>query len=340
MARGRRGLAAALMLLLLVSVRAEESAAPDPFAQNRRLGRGINLGNALEAPKEGAWGVVLRPEYFSLIRAAGFSAIRVPVRWSAHAAAEAPFTVDPEFFRRIDWVLEQAAAQRLQVVLNMHHYDELIADPAGHRTRFIALWRQIALRYRATPDAVLFELLNEPHEKLDEPAWNALLFEALAAVRESNPARTVVVGPARWNSIGALDLLELPESEKNLIVTVHFYEPFRFTHQGASWVKGSEPWRGTEWKGTEAEQKILNEKLDRAVKWSRRKNRPIFLGEFGAYSVADEVSRGRWTSFVARAAEARNFSWAYWEFCSGFGAYDPQAQQWRDFLLRALVPAP
>jgi endoglucanase len=326
------------MMALVASGRAEESVAADAFVQNRRLARGINLGNALEAPKEGAWGVVLQSEYFAQIRAAGFSTIRVPVRWPAHAAKEAPFTIDPEFFRRIDWVLEQAAGQRLHVVLNMQHYEELHRDPAGHRTRFIELWRQIAARYRHTPDTVLFELLNEPHEKLDEPIWNALLLEALAAVRESNPVRTIVVGPARWNSIGALAKLELPESEKNLIVTVHFYSPFPFTHQGAPWVKGSEPWRGTEWKGTEAEQKMLNEELDRAVEWSRRKKRPIFLGEFGAYSEADAASRGRWTQFVARAAEARNFSWAYWEFCAGFGAYDPQARQWRDFLLRALVP--
>lgn len=38
------------------------------------LGRGINLGNALEAPREGEWGVVLEEEFFDLIADAGSTA--------------------------------------------------------------------------------------------------------------------------------------------------------------------------------------------------------------------------------------------------------------------------
>jgi len=32
---------------------------PDPFAQNKLLAKSINLGNFLEAPNEGDWGVTL-----------------------------------------------------------------------------------------------------------------------------------------------------------------------------------------------------------------------------------------------------------------------------------------
>jgi endoglucanase len=46
----------------------------DPaFAMNARLGRGVNLGNALEAPREGAWGVVIKEEFFPLIKEKGFN---------------------------------------------------------------------------------------------------------------------------------------------------------------------------------------------------------------------------------------------------------------------------
>ncbi len=52
----------------------------DPFEMNKMLGRGINLGNALDAPSEGAWGVVLKEEYFQIIKDAGFNSIRLPIR--------------------------------------------------------------------------------------------------------------------------------------------------------------------------------------------------------------------------------------------------------------------
>jgi aryl-phospho-beta-D-glucosidase BglC (GH1 family) len=51
---------------------------PDAFTAARALGRGVNLGDALEAPKEGDWGVVAQEEYFDLIKEAGFGSVRIP----------------------------------------------------------------------------------------------------------------------------------------------------------------------------------------------------------------------------------------------------------------------
>jgi endoglucanase len=48
-------------------------------------------------------------------------------------------------------------------------------------------------------------------------------------------------------------------------------------------------------------------------------------------------SRARWTQFIVSEAERLGLSWAYWEFCSGFGAYDPQTDTWRDPLKAALI---
>ncbi|HUF00702.1 MAG TPA: cellulase family glycosylhydrolase, partial [Anaerolineales bacterium] len=101
---------------------------------------------------------------------------------------------------------------------------------------------------------------------------------------------------------------------------------------------GSDNWLGTEWKGTSAEKQVLQYTLDLAEQWASENQRPIFLGEFGAYGKAPLDSRVTWTSFIAREAEARNFSWSYWEFCSGFGVYDPVARQWKEDLVQALIP--
>jgi endoglucanase len=149
----------------------------------------------------------------------------------------------------------------------------------------------------------------------------------------------VVVGPGQWNAIRALPKLMLPD-DPHLIVTVHYYDPFRFTHQGASWAPPDvRKLSGLRWTGTDAELKELRDNIDRAAGWAKQHGRPVFLGEFGAYEKADTDSRARWTAAVAREAEARGFSWAYWEFAAGFGAYDRQAKAWRDPLLKALMPA-
>ncbi|MFO0845543.1 MAG: glycoside hydrolase family 5 protein [Gemmataceae bacterium] len=310
----------------------------DVRAANARLGRGINFGNTLEAPNEGEWGVRLKAEYFAAIKKAGFATVRLPVRWSAHAQADAPYALDPKFAERVDWAVDQALANGLNIVLNVHHYDGMDKAPDKHLPRLVGLWKQIAARYKDRPAGVYFELYNEPHDKLTEAKWNAAVPKLLAAVRETNPTRPVIVGPGQWNSIRSLDKLELPKDDRHLIVTVHYYDPFEFTHQGASWAKGSNKWKGRKWSGTDAEKAAVTKQLEKAAAWAKGHDRPVFLGEFGAYQEAGMESRARWTDFVAREAERLGFSWAYWEFCAGFGAYDPKAEAWRPALKSALVP--
>jgi endoglucanase len=319
------------------AVAAGQPPAADIHAANKRLGRGVNLGNALEAPKEGDWGVTLKAEYFKAIADAGFQTVRLPVKWSAHATADPPYTIDAKFFERIDWCVDQALANKLNIIVNVHHYGEADADPDSHLPRLVGLWEQIAARYKDRPAGVYFELFNEPNTKLVEGRWNAAVAELLKTARKTNPTRPVIVGPANWNAITALDKLELPAGDRNLILTVHLYDPFQFTHQGAPWAKGSGKWKGTKWAGTDAEKAAITKQLDKAAAWAKAHDRPVFLGEFGAYQEADTESRARWTRFVAREAEARGFSWAYWEFCAGFGAYDPKAAAWREPLRAALL---
>ena len=311
---------------------------PAPTTSVIQLGHGVNLGNALEAPHEGAWGVTLQEDYFPTIKQAGFTLVRVPIRWSAHVSPAPEYTIDPAFFSRVDWVVAQAEKNNLQAILDYHDDDALMKDPDANANRFVAIWKQIAEHYQGAPPSILFELLNEPNRKLDATRWNDLMGKTLAAVRLTNPTRTVVVGPVQWNGIGMLPSLVLPDNDRHLLVTVHYYAPMTFTHQGASWVPGSDKWLGTTWQGTDAEKQAVTKAFDAVAAWGSAHQRPIFLGEFGAFSKGDMDSRARWTAFLARTAESHGFPWAYWEFCAGFGVYDPQAHAWRQPLLEALIP--
>lgn len=310
----------------------------DAFAASKRLGRGVNLGNALEAPREGEWGLTLEEGYFEAIRKAGFQSVRIPTRWSTHAKTESPYTIDPPFFSRLDWALDQALNRGLAVVLNVHHYEEMDKDPERQLPRLVGLWRQIARRYRDRPASLCFELMNEPHDQLTQARWQAVFPQVLAAVRESNPRRAVVIGPGNWNNVDVLPQLRLPEDDRMLIGTFHYYNPFKFTHQEAEWVEGSAAWKGTKWTGSPEELAAVQKDFDKAAAWGKQFNRPVYLGEFGAYSRADMDSRVRWTSTITREAERRGFSWAYWEFGAGFGIYDRDAKAWRGPLLAALLP--
>jgi endoglucanase len=308
----------------------------DAVSHNRLLGRGINLGNALEAPTEGEWGVTIKPEYFRIIREAGFNSVRIPIRWSAHAGLQPPYVIAEKFYDRIDEVVRQALDNDLVVVLDLHHYYEMMANPEQHVSRLISLWTQISAHYRSYSDRLYFELLNEPYDNLSDDKWNRVLLDILHAVRKTNPTRTVIIGPGYWNSLDHLSTLTLPEDDRNIIVTFHYYLPIQFTFQGSEY-PGSDKWRGTTWADTASERSLIERNFDKAAAWSRQKQRPLYLGEFGANQSADMQSRESWTRAVVEESQKRGFSWSYWEFCYHYGAYDPAAMTWREPLLKALT---
>jgi endoglucanase len=308
------------------------------------LGRGVNFGDMLDAPNEGDWGLILRDEFIDVTAQAGFTSVRLPVRWSNHAAATAPFTIAPAFLSRVESVIDKLLAKGVYVVLDMHHYRQLDGDPLDSGefavdgalldVRFVMIWQQIAQRFRSKSTHLLFELYNEPHGRLQPAKWNDLAARALNVVRKSDPIRVVVIGPTNWNGADALSTLRLP-NDADLIATVHNYEPFDFTHQGADWVQ---PMLPTGIRCCDGDQQAAAiAPLATAKAWSVRMHYPIFLGEFGAYEKADMRSRVQFTRLVRDAAEVRGIRWTYWDLASNFGVYDPVAHMWRAPLKDALL---
>lgn len=331
-------LALAAGLALLLPPAAPASDAPDAAAVTRMLGRGINFGNALDAPSEGEWGLSLKEGYFEAVAKAGFHSVRIPVRWAPHAGAAPDYKIDPAYFARVDWALDQALSRGLAVVLNIHHDEAAQNEPEKFIPRAAAFWRQIATRYQDRPARLVFELLNEPNGAMTDAKWQASFPTLLAAAREANPTRTVIVGPGHWNGIDSLSAFSLPEADRHLIATFHYYSPFQFTHQGAEWAEGASAWLGQTWTATPDQLAALRRDLKKAADWGQAHGRPMYLGEFGAYNKAPTASRVAWTAAVAREAEALGMAWCYWEFGSGFGAYDPATDEWRRPILDALIP--
>jgi endoglucanase len=309
---------------------------------NRQLGRGINLGNMFEAPSENEWGNPYRSDYFQRIFSLGFRHVRIPIRWDTPQRAQLvpPYTLDAAFLRRIRLVIDEAHQQGLYVIINMHHHEELFTHPERAKPRFLAQWEQIAAYFKDYDEKLLFEVLNEPNGQLTPELWNEYFAEALGKIRKTNPTRAVVMGLALYGGLAGVPYLK-PPADPRLIVSVHYYNPFRFTHQGAEWV-GSEAqnWLGTSWKDLDTERDEIRQEFEPLVKFGQKHQLPIHVGEFGAYQKADMASRQRWTTFLARWFEEQGFSWAYWEFSAGFGIFNPGTNQYVQPLVDALLKSP
>jgi endoglucanase len=215
--------------------------------------------------------MIITEESIELIRSIGFDAVRIPIRWNAHAADLPLYSIKPAFFDRVDKVIGWAKERDLIVMINLHHYNELMEEPEQHHERFLSIWRQIAEHYQNYPSTLLFEVLNEPHDNLGPDLWNDYLRDAIDVIRDSSPHRTLVIGTAPWGGFGGLKDLSIPEEERNIIVTVHYYNPFQFTHQGASWAGNqSEGWLGTTWDGTVEEMADVDADFDGVLEWARQ----------------------------------------------------------------------
>lgn len=318
------------------------SAVEDDLTQAERiaknLGLGINFGNALEAPNEGSWGVTLEADYFKLIADSGFKHVRIPSRWDTHVdSSTGVCVVDTTWLSRVRWAVDEANKNGLIALVDQHHYAAMYSSYATETECFLEIWKQVATKMKdVSNDSLVFEVLNEPQGTLTATDWNPILLRAIDTIRSVSPQRTVMVGGDDWNSITGMTRLQLPANDRNIIVTFHFYQPHEFTHQGADWSVPVPP-VGTTWRATAEEKKAIRAAFDVAYQWGIDQNRPIYLGEFGAYSKADTLSREIWTEFVASEARRLNIPAAYWEFCSGFGVYDAAIKKWNQYLMNALM---
>jgi endoglucanase len=306
----------------------------DAFEQTRQMRRGVNIIGYDPLWKDFSK-ARFQDRHFRLIKEAGFQSVRVNLAAFDHMDKQ--YQLEPQWLKTLDWAVKGALDNNLTILLDEHDFTYCGKDAEGCHDKLMAFWRQISERYKDAPPAVVFEILNEPNQKLTSELWNADLNEALAIIREKNPTRNVVIGPSFWNNIHTLAKLELPADDRHIIVTVHYYLPMEFTHQGAPWNKETAKLSGIAW-GKDAEKQRMEQDFASVQTWSKAENRPILLGEFGAYDKADMDSRVEYTAHAARTAESLGWAWTYWQFDSDFIVWDMAKDAWVTPVLKALIP--
>ncbi len=340
----------------------------------KRFLRGANLGNGLEVPPDQNWAVTYTTEDLKHIKAEGFDHVRIPIGWHHYTGPAPDFRLSPEIFKKVDAFVEPALGMKLNVLINIHHFDHFTTDPAANRAKFLAIWRQIAEHYAGSPEGLAFELLNEPKDAATTEVINPIFADAVSLIRKSSPARTIVIGPGRWNAISELPLLRLPEDDLNIVVTVHCYDPFFFTHQGASWTGDSDDRKQTgfvfpgppptplvpdpslkltpgflSWieayntspsDSNPSSPRVMDQAAAQIKEWSDYYGRPVYLGEFGAYTKADPVSRANYYRAFRERLEAAGIGWALWDWHAGFNYWNPQTNQPEPGMHEALFGKP
>ncbi|PPK85919.1 putative secreted protein (Por secretion system target) [Neolewinella xylanilytica] len=324
----RRLLVFCLFLFLTHSQYAQLS----PATAVAEMGRGINLGNTLEPPSEGAWNNGPAQEaLFDAYVAAGFTNVRIPVRWDEHTADTAPYAIDAEWLDRVEEVVDWGLERDLYVTLNGHHEDWLKAnygDPA-ERARYDAIWVQISERFQDKSDKLLFEIINEPFgmtvAEVDE-----LNERILGIIREDDPTRLVIFGGNQYANAEELLLATVPDDDY-VIGYFHSYDPWSFAGEGI----------GT-W-GTEADYAALDEKFSRVAMWSQTNEVPVHLSEFGAVRQADYNSRMRYYAAYVEAALRYGFAFSVWDDGGMFGVLDRESRTWpevKDILIYTYADSP
>lgn len=328
-----------LPLLLAAAACSPDTVSQPAFAQisdvpDSPVSRCINLGGSLEAPEEGEWGYTVREADLYRIKEAGFDTVRLPVKWSGHAKSLPPYTIDPALIERVQDIIGQADRAGLKIIVDLHHYDELMSNPDAHYDRLYALWEQIAVALKDAPDSLILELLNEPHDNMTVKRTDEVNAKLLEIVREHHPDRWVIVGGANWGNLDALLDSQPPEDDR-ILLTFHTYAPYDFTHQGASFLNPP-PKTGRRW-GSDKEVAAIQGAANAAARFAAEHGNPMLLGEFGVYEGVPLSERVKWTRAVREAAEDNNIGWCYWDYATTFKAYIPERETWINSLRSALI---
>lgn len=344
---------------------------------NARLGRGINLGNSWDSesytgyastykginvnlntqkvPKDPynynfndyldqGWGNPIHDDDFAIIKAAGFNSVRIPVRWH-HNSDPVNHVVNPERLAGVVKHVQMAIYAGLAVVIDWHHYSELMIvagnydnNPIAYEEEmlhFLSIWHQVALTFNAFPDdMVVFEILNEPSIKSADVV-NDIMMRAYQVIRAAAPGKTIMFEAYHLAKFGDITSLKMPP-DGNIIFSGHYYEPYTYSHQGL----------GYDCKGDAAKATTAASDFRNYASLAKQyypdidgvHSVPMNMGEFGIAGgepsrcnpAPTDAGRTEWTKITVDAALQYEMSFHYWAYTnvSGFEAYDYYGNAW------------
>ena len=347
---------------VFLSIALSVNAADAPFH------RGVNLTGWLQTSgaRQIQFTKFTRQDFVN-IQNLGCDAVRLPINLHFMTNGAPDYTIDPLFFVFLDQIVDLTEDLGIHLILDNHTFDPAANTSDSVGDALNPVWTQMASHFKDRSVLVYYEILNEPHGITDSK-WNAIQQRVIDAIRSVDQKHTIVAGPAGWNSYNNLALMPR-YTDANLIYTFHFYDPFVFTHQGASWANPSlSPLAGVPFpfvavrmppcpaalKGTwiegslsggyrtEGTVKHIKDLIDIAVRFRTQRNVPLFCGEFGVFIPNSPAGdRVVWYDAVRSYLEEKGIAWTIWDYTGGFGLFEKGTSELFDYdlnipLVRAL----
>lgn len=281
------------------------------------------------------------------IQSLGCDVVRLPVNMHSMTSGDPTYTLNPQYVSFLDSVVTWCEQLHIYIMIDNHSFDPNVNTTSDIETILKAVWSQTALHFKDRSEYILYEILNEPHG-ISTSVWGTIQNNVINAIRTHDTKHMIVVGGSSFNSYAELKNLPL-YSDPNLLYTFHFYDPFMFTHQGASWTAPSmEPLSGVPFpydasrmpacpvslKGTWIESGLNNypnegtvnfvkQLIDNAITFKNNRNVNIFCGEFGVYIPNSSPSdRTFWYNIVRQYFEENNIPWTIWDYKGSFGLFN------------------
>src|SRR3984893_1141336 len=317
-----------------------------------RLRHGINLSHWFAQAKDYSKAHLeshTTAEDIALIKSIGFDHVRFTIEPAPLFSWEDPGRLKAEYLKYLDNALDLMLVQDLAVIVDVHPSDEFkIRLNSNDRQieAFGRFWRALA-QHLATrdPERVFLEVINEPIVE-DGYRWFGLQGKLIAAIREGAPQHTIIASGHRWSGLAELLFLQ-PYADRNIIYNFHFYEPFAFTHQGATWAGANLPfYKNIPYPSSpESIGRILakiqdeaarynlqrygednwnaarlDHEISRAAAWATRYQVPLTCNEFGTFrNFAPPADRAAWISDMRTVLEKHGIGWTMWDYAGGFG---------------------
>lgn len=302
----------------------------------KTLSKGFNLEHwQRHGLEDGHYTEATLQEYKNL----GLTYTRLPVVLSAFLDDKNPSVLKTGSLAALDAIIKMHIKTGLGIILSpFNHPPELYSDPA-QVAKFVAFFKAFATHLNSTdPEKVFLEVMNEPTAATPQ-AWNNVQLKLISAIRSCAPNHTIIACSNNWSNAQSLPMTQIVK-DKNVVYNFHFYEPFVFTHQGATW-----GWRASKFmkdipypstpaavapllnsiQDAEAKSAVENygkENWNRAkvvsilspvAVWAKTNGVPVICNEFGAMPwTAPRDSLLRYLRDVREVLESYGIGWGEW----------------------------